>query len=155
MEVYYLDEWIVITLHVAGFLHPAILWYFHHSSDKSALKVTECTIQSAEYWCFYGTTCKCGVSTVILCQCEKPTRFSYIKFCPFLQSPPNNWPKHRPKFWCTYRALTRCLHGHVCPVCRECGFMCFLKNTWKRYLWACEVRTREARGREKAEGIDA
>ena len=23
MEVYYLDEWIVITLHVAGFLHPA------------------------------------------------------------------------------------------------------------------------------------
>ena len=24
MEVYYLDEWIIITLHVAGFLHPAI-----------------------------------------------------------------------------------------------------------------------------------
>ena len=25
MEVYYLDEWIIITLYVAGFLHPAIL----------------------------------------------------------------------------------------------------------------------------------
>ena len=24
MEVYYLDEWIIISLHVAGFLHPAI-----------------------------------------------------------------------------------------------------------------------------------
>ena len=24
MEVYYLDEWIIITLHGAGFLHPAI-----------------------------------------------------------------------------------------------------------------------------------
>ena len=24
MEVYYLDEWIIITLHVGGFLHPAI-----------------------------------------------------------------------------------------------------------------------------------
>ena len=24
MEVYYLDEWIITTLHVAGFLHPAI-----------------------------------------------------------------------------------------------------------------------------------
>ena len=24
MEVYYLDEWIIITLYVAGFLHPAI-----------------------------------------------------------------------------------------------------------------------------------
>ena len=56
MEVYYLDEWIIITLHVAGFLHPAIFQYFHHSSellsqsDKSGLKVT-CTVQSAEYWC--------------------------------------------------------------------------------------------------------
>ena len=29
--------------------------YFHHSSDKSALKVTDCTVQSAKYWCFYGT----------------------------------------------------------------------------------------------------
>ena len=55
MEVYYLDEWIMIILHVAGFLHPAIFWYFHHSSDKSGLKVTDCTVQSAEYWCFYGT----------------------------------------------------------------------------------------------------
>ena len=61
MEVYYLDEWIIITLHVAGFLHPAIFWYFHHSSDKSGLKVTNCTVQSAEYWCFYGTL------DVILC----------------------------------------------------------------------------------------
>ena len=24
MEDYYLDEWIIITLHVAGFLHPAL-----------------------------------------------------------------------------------------------------------------------------------
>ena len=24
IEVHYLDEWIIITLHVAGFLHPAI-----------------------------------------------------------------------------------------------------------------------------------
>ena len=24
MEVYYLDEWIIITLHVAGFLQPVI-----------------------------------------------------------------------------------------------------------------------------------
>ena len=57
MEVYYLDEWIIIcSLHVAGFLHPAILLYFHHSSDKSAMKVTDCTVQSAiEYWCSYGT----------------------------------------------------------------------------------------------------
>ena len=56
MEVYYLDEWIKITLHVAGFLHPAIFEYFHHSSDKlPALKVTNCTVQSAEYWCSYGT----------------------------------------------------------------------------------------------------
>ena len=35
MEIYYLDEWIIITLHVAGFLHPTIFQYFHHSSDKS------------------------------------------------------------------------------------------------------------------------
>ena len=55
MEVYYLDEWIIITLYVAGFPHPAIFKYFHHSSDKSGLKVTDCTVQSAEYWCFYGT----------------------------------------------------------------------------------------------------
>ena len=34
MEVYYLDEWIIITLHVAGFLHPAIFQVFHHSSDN-------------------------------------------------------------------------------------------------------------------------
>ena len=33
----------------AGFLHPAILEYFHHSSDKSGLKVADCTVQSAEY----------------------------------------------------------------------------------------------------------
>ena len=43
------------TAHVAGFLHPAIFEYFHHSSDKSGLKVTDCTVQSAEYWCSYGT----------------------------------------------------------------------------------------------------
>ena len=55
MEVYYLDELIIITLHVAGVLHPIIFLYFHHSSDKSGLKVTDCTVQSAEYWCFYGT----------------------------------------------------------------------------------------------------
>ena len=55
MEVYYLDEWIIIILHIAGFLHPAIFQYFHHSSDKSGLKVTDCTVQSAEYWCSYGT----------------------------------------------------------------------------------------------------
>ena len=55
MEVYYRDELIIITLHVAGFLHPAIFWYFHHSSDKSGLKVADCTVQSAEYRCFYGT----------------------------------------------------------------------------------------------------
>ena len=29
--------------------------YFHHSSYKSGLKVTDCTVQSAEYWCSYGT----------------------------------------------------------------------------------------------------
>ena len=51
MEVDYLDEWIIITLHVAGFLHQAIFEYFHQSSDKSGLKVTDCTVQSAEYWC--------------------------------------------------------------------------------------------------------
>ena len=28
----------------------------HHSSDKLGLKVADCTVQSAEYWCFYGTT---------------------------------------------------------------------------------------------------
>ena len=48
---------IIITLHVAGFLHPAIFWYFHHSSDKSGLKVADCTAQSAGYWCPYGTLC--------------------------------------------------------------------------------------------------
>ena len=26
------------------------------SSDKSGLKVADCTVQSAEYWCFYGTS---------------------------------------------------------------------------------------------------
>ena len=26
-----------------------------HSSDKSALKVTDCIVQSAEYWCSYDT----------------------------------------------------------------------------------------------------
>ena len=52
---YYLDEWIIITLRVAGFIDPAIFQYFHHSSDKSSLKVADCTVQSAEYWCFYGT----------------------------------------------------------------------------------------------------
>ena len=54
MEVYYMDEGIIITLHVAGFLHPTIFQYFHHSSDKSGLKVTDFTVQSAEYWCSYG-----------------------------------------------------------------------------------------------------
>ena len=29
--------------------------YFQHSSDKSGLKVADCTFQSAEYWCSYGT----------------------------------------------------------------------------------------------------
>ena len=55
MEVYYLDEWSIITLHVAGFLHPTMFYYFHHSSDNSGWKVNDCTAQSAEYWCFYGT----------------------------------------------------------------------------------------------------
>ena len=32
-----------------------ILIYFHHSSGKSGLKVADCTVQSAEYWCFYGS----------------------------------------------------------------------------------------------------
>ena len=56
MEVYYLDELIIITLHVAGFLHPVIFYYmyFHHCSDKSGLKVADCTVQGAEYWCSYG-----------------------------------------------------------------------------------------------------
>ena len=38
-------------------LVPYIQQYcnIHHSSDKSGLKVTDCTVQSAEYWCFYGT----------------------------------------------------------------------------------------------------
>ena len=55
MEVYYLDEWIIITLHVAGFLHQQ---YFNTSitvSDKSGLRVADCTVQSAEYWRFYGS----------------------------------------------------------------------------------------------------
>ena len=43
-----------LHMHVAGFLHPVIIWYFHQSSDKSGLKVTNCTVQSAEYWCSYG-----------------------------------------------------------------------------------------------------
>ena len=65
MEFCYLDELIIITLHVTGFLHPAIFLYFHHSSDKlSDLKVTDCTVQSAEYWCFYGMCIECmGVDT--------------------------------------------------------------------------------------------
>ena len=55
MELYYLDELIIITLHVAGFLHPAIFKYFHHNCDKSGLIVTDQTFQSAEYWYYYGT----------------------------------------------------------------------------------------------------
>ena len=58
MEVYYLHEWIIITLDVAGFLHPAIFQYLNHNSDKSGLKVADCTVQSAKYWCFYGTVWK-------------------------------------------------------------------------------------------------
>ena len=58
-KFYHLDEWIIITLHVAGFLHPAIFYYFHHSSDKSGLKVTDCTVQSAEYCCFHGVIIFC------------------------------------------------------------------------------------------------
>ena len=55
-----------ITLHVAGFLHPAIFWYFHHSSDKSGLKVTDCTAQSAEYWCSYGTIKTVAITWFVL-----------------------------------------------------------------------------------------
>ena len=54
MEVYYLDERIIITLHVAGFLHPAIFYYFHHSSDKSGLKVADCTAQVPNTGVFTG-----------------------------------------------------------------------------------------------------
>ena len=28
---------------------------FHHNSDKSGIKVADCTVESAEYWCLYGT----------------------------------------------------------------------------------------------------
>ena len=52
------SKFIIITLHVAGILHPAICEYFHHSSNKSGLKVADCTVQSAEYQCFYGTCMK-------------------------------------------------------------------------------------------------
>ena len=41
--------------------------YFHHSSDKSGLKVADCTVQSAEYWCFYGT---CRESTLSVTQVD-------------------------------------------------------------------------------------
>ena len=37
MEVYYLDEWIIITLHVAGFLHPVILGAFPHTKKKKTI----------------------------------------------------------------------------------------------------------------------
>ena len=40
-------------------------------SNKSALKVTDCTVQSAEYWCFYGTWCTNKLLVKIaLLQCE-------------------------------------------------------------------------------------
>ena len=39
--------------------YTACCWFptssnIHHSSDKSGLKVADCIVQSAEYWCFYG-----------------------------------------------------------------------------------------------------
>ena len=36
--------------------YNACCWFPTSSSDKSGLKVTDCTVQSAEYWCFYGTS---------------------------------------------------------------------------------------------------
>ena len=46
--------WIIITLHVAGFLHPAIFKYC--APQFCQIRFESCwlhCIQSAEYWCFY------------------------------------------------------------------------------------------------------
>ena len=42
----------MLKLHVAGFLHPADILIL---PSHIGLKVADCTVQSAEYWCFYGT----------------------------------------------------------------------------------------------------
>ena len=48
-------EWTIYTLACTKCEIGRENLYFHHSSDKSGLKVTDCTVQSAKYWCFYGT----------------------------------------------------------------------------------------------------
>ena len=49
-------------MYVAGCLMYIQQYFYtstvHHSSDKSGLKVADCTFQSAEYQCFYGTNYK-------------------------------------------------------------------------------------------------
>ena len=40
---------------LVSYIHPTIFSYFQQSSAKSGLKVADSTVQSAEYWCFYGT----------------------------------------------------------------------------------------------------
>ena len=53
---YHLDEWFVITPYVAGLLHPAMFFIFDHNySVKGGLKEIDRLVQSAEYWCPYGT----------------------------------------------------------------------------------------------------
>ena len=54
-EVFYLDELIIIILHVAGFLHPVIFNTSITVLTNHVWKFIDCTVQSAEYWCFYGT----------------------------------------------------------------------------------------------------
>ena len=50
---YHLDEWFVMTPYVAGLLHPAIR-FDNNYSVTGGLKVIDCIVQSAKYWCPYA-----------------------------------------------------------------------------------------------------
>ena len=54
---YQLDEWFVMTPYVGALLHPAMFSYLiTNFSGKGGLKIINCIVQSAQYWCPYGTS---------------------------------------------------------------------------------------------------
>ena len=66
MEVYDLDQSFVITSYVAGLLHPANILIADHISVKGGLKVIDCIVLSAEYWCPDGTVDSHSTKYIIL-----------------------------------------------------------------------------------------
>ena len=58
-----LSSWMNYNYTACCWFPTSNIMYFHHSSDKSALKVTDCTVQSAEY-CAFTVHCMLLVSYI-------------------------------------------------------------------------------------------